>query len=48
MNQQKFGFMLDGDKVLAKAGKGILPIWISELSNITLRLAPEKSFSEMK
>lgn len=24
MNQQKFGFMLDGDKVLAKAGKGIL------------------------
>ena len=24
MNQQKFGFMLDGDKVVAKAGKGIL------------------------
>lgn len=24
MNQQRFGFMLDGDKVLAKAGKGIL------------------------
>lgn len=24
MNQQKFGFMLDGDKVIAKAGKGIL------------------------
>ncbi len=24
MNQQKFGFMLDGDSVLAKAGKGIL------------------------
>lgn len=24
MNQQKFGFMLDGDKVLAKAGNGIL------------------------
>ena len=24
MNQQSFGFMLDGDKVLAKAGKGIL------------------------
>ncbi len=24
MNQQKFGFMLDGDEVLAKAGKGIL------------------------
>ena len=24
MNQQKFGFMFDGDKVLAKAGKGIL------------------------
>ncbi len=24
MNQQKFGFMLDGDRVLAKAGKGIL------------------------
>ena len=23
-NQQSFGFMLDGDKVLAKAGKGIL------------------------
>lgn len=24
MNQQKFGFMLDGDEVLAKAGNGIL------------------------
>ena len=24
MNQQKFGFMLDGEKVIAKAGKGIL------------------------
>lgn len=24
MNQQKFGFMLDGDKVIAKSGKGIL------------------------
>lgn len=24
MNQQKFGFMLDNDRVLAKAGKGIL------------------------
>ncbi|MFR2154370.1 MAG: nitroreductase family protein [[Eubacterium] siraeum] len=47
MNQQKFGFMLDGDKVLAKL-KGILSDMDLGIVKCHLRSAPEKNFSEMK
>lgn len=48
MNQQKFGFMLDGDKVLAKAGKGILSDMDLGIVKYHFEMAPEKNFSEMK
>ena len=48
MNQQKFGFMLDGDKVIAKAGKGILTDIDLGIVKYHFEIGADKKIFDMK
>ncbi len=48
MNQQKFGFMLDGDKVIAKAGKGILSDIDLGIVKYHFEIGADKKIFDMK
>ena len=48
MNQQKFGFMLDGDTVIAKAGKGILTDIDLGIVKYHFEIGADKKIFDMK